>query len=93
MMTTTIIILVLVLQVQKGSIAIMDIIQQHGIPNFYSCLLSSSAANKCRRYNATQDIKDPQNCYETMIEVVQVLQTLQQQQNMHRPYCLHQNKY
>ena len=47
---------------------IFELIQQHGIPTFYSCC-GSSARNKCR-HAPTQDFKDPVDSFQSLCRTI-----------------------
>lgn len=51
--------------------AMLRLIQRHGIPSFYSCCSTSTNPNSTLcRHDATQDIKDPSTCFESLCRII-----------------------
>lgn len=45
----------------------LELIQRHGVPSYYDCV--NNGGNTCR-HAATQDIKDPQTCFQSLCRIV-----------------------
>jgi 3-methyladenine DNA glycosylase/8-oxoguanine DNA glycosylase len=57
---------------QKGPsiVTMIDLIEQHGPPKFYSCLSIVNKHKTTCRHDATQDIKDPHSCFESLCRII-----------------------